>query len=283
MKTLKEALTRSAEPEIIPSTILNTVVESARKKLIGTQLLALRIGPESMGGDSITLITQTLDSVSVDVVAEGAEIPFDVESYSYFTMTPKKYGVRPLITKEMIEDAKFDVVNRNIEYCGYKMAEKLDFLILEQIALGSAAATGTAHTVSGSTAITLANIVNAMYNLENDGYAPTDMIVTPEVAMDMRQIAEFVHADKSGVTNISQRLIGTIFGMKVWESRNFSSTNIEYAYVIDRDWALCLAEKRPITMERYDDVTRDVTGVVFTARWVARYYVADACAHITLS
>jgi predicted transcriptional regulator len=160
------------------------------------------------------------------------------------------------------------------------MAEKLDYLILEQIAAGS---TAGSQNVSGSTAITLANIVNAMYNIEYDGYTPTDMIVTPEVAMDMRQISEFVHADKSGVTNISQRFIGTIFGMRVWESRNFSTTNIEYAYIIDRDWALCLAEKRPITMERYDDVTRDVTGVVFTARWNARYLQANACSHITLS
>ncbi len=97
----------------------------------------------------------------------------------------------------------------------------------------------------------------------------------------MRQIAEFVHADKAGVTNISESLIGTIFGMKVWVSRNIN--NSAYAYGIDRDWALMLGEKRPITIEKYDDVTKDLSGLVFTARWKARYLQPGACSHIELS
>ena len=280
MRTLKEILTRSSEPEIVPSEIYDRVIEAARKKLIGTQLLALRVGPESIPGKTLTVVTQTVDSIVVHKVNEGAEVPIDVEAYSSFTVTPDKYGVRPVITKEMIEDGQFDVVQRNIEYAGYKMAEKLDALILEQSESGSDA-TGGGGAVSGGAAITIANIAEAMYNLENGGYTPTDFIVGPATAQDMRQIAEFVHADKSGVTNISQSLIGTIFGMKVWVSRNIN--NSLYAYVIDRDWALMLGEKRPITIEKYDDVTKDLSGIVFTARWKARYLQPGACSHIELS
>jgi len=46
--------------------------------------------------------------------------------------------------------------------------------------------------------------------LENDGYSATDLILHPNVAADVRKIAEFVHADKSGTTNIGNNLIGTI-------------------------------------------------------------------------
>lgn len=280
MRSLSEILTRDTESEIIPSEIYGRVIEAARKKLIGTQLLALRAGPESIPGKTLTVVTQTVDSISVHRVAEGAEVPIDVENYSSFDVTPVKYGVRPVVTKEMQEDGQFDVIQRNLEYAGYKMAEKLDELILEQIESGSDA-TGGGGAVSGGSAITISNIAEAMYNIENNGYMPTDFIVGPATAQDIRQIAEFVHADKSGVTNVSQRLIGTIFGMKVWVSRNIN--NALYAYVIDRDWALMLGEKRPITIEKYDDVTRDLSGIVFTARWKARYLQQGACSHIELS
>jgi hypothetical protein len=80
------------------------------------------------------------------------------------------------------------------------------------------------------------------------------------------------------VTNPSKALIGVIYGMRVWQT-NMATAN--YAYIIDKDHALMLAEKRPITVEKYNDVTRDLSGVVLTARWVARYLRANACCVIT--
>jgi len=281
MQTLRETLlSTDIELEIIPTKILGKVIEAARKKLFATQLLGLRLGPQDIPGSKVTVILQTVDTISINKVSEGAEVPVDVEQYSSFDLTPVKYGVRPVITKEMIEDAAFGVVERNIEYAGYKMAEKLDALILKEIETGADANT-TGHMVSGGAAITIANIAAGMLFLEADGYRPTDFIIGPEIASDIRQIDTFVEADKAGVTNPSKSLIGTIYGMKVWVSRNVN--NVEYAYIIDRDWALCLAEKRPITMERYDDVTKDLTGIVFTARWHARYLRMEACAHIECS
>jgi HK97 family phage major capsid protein len=279
MHKLREALMRSDESEIIPSVIYDTVIEAVKRKLIGTQLLALRIGPWG-AGDSTTIVTNDKNALTVQTVAEGAEIPESHEAYSSFTLVPVKYGVRPMITREMIEDGKFDVLERNLKEGAYQLARKLDSLILEQIESGSDANTST-HMVSGGTSLTIANICSAMLNLEADDYTPTDMIIGPEPASDIRQLDTFVEADKAGVTNPSQRLIGKIFGMNVWVSNQINNT--EYVYIIDRDHALCLAEKRPITMRTYDDVARDVQAVAFSARWAARYLREDACSHIELS
>lgn len=277
MKTLQELLTRDAESEMIPSKIYNTVIEAVRANLVGTNVLALRLGPGDIPGSSIDVITQDSNSIAVVEVAEGAEIPIDVEAVSTFNLKPVKYGVRPLITKEMMEDNQFAVMERQLREAGYQMARKLDSLIIAQIEAGDSSAS---NTVTGGAAITVQNIVDGMKALEASDYKPTDFIIHPNVAADIRTLDTFVEADKAGVTNPSQALIGTIFGMRVWVTSQATSN---YAYIIDRNQALCLAEKRPITVERYNDATRDLSGVVVTARWKPRYLRAAANCVITTS
>jgi len=286
LKRLSELMTRDTEPHLLPSTLYGTLIAAVRKNLIATNLLAYRFGPSSIKGSSIDVVTEDRDSAAVHTISEGQEVPIDLMETSTFNMKPVKYGYRPLITKEMQEDGQWDMIQKNIELAGYKMADKLDSLILAEIETAAAlttddnGATRSANTVSGSTALTIKNITDAMALLEADNYLPTDLIIHPNVANDIRNIDTFVEADKSGVMNPTKRLIGTIFGMRVWVSNNVTSN---YAYVIDKNHALALAEKRPITIERYDDVTRDLSGVVITARWKARYLRPDANAYITTS
>jgi len=276
-------MTTGTEPEVIESEIYGTVVEAVKKNLVGTGLTALRIGPSGIPGSSVDVVTQDKDSMIAHEVAEGAEVPINLEALSTFNLKPVKYGIRPLITKEMIEDAKWDMVQRNLQESGYTMAKQLDTLLMEQIIAG-AAANSTNHIVSGGAAITVANITAAIAFLEADDHVATDMIIHPEIAGDIRNIDTFVEADKAGVTDPSQRLIGTIFGMRVWVTTNgtvSAAGTTYYAFIIDRNHALCLAEKRPVTVERYNDVTRDLSGVAVTARWKARYLRPEACAYVS--
>lgn len=275
MKRLAEILTRSTEEEIIESEIYKTVVEAVKEILVGTQLVNLRINPGSIPGSSIDITLQDKDSMVVQEIGEGQEIPIDVENYSTFNLKPVKYGLRPVITKEMIEDGKFALVERNMQEAGYQMAKKLDSLLLAQIEAGSTAAS---FDVTGGAAITIANIASSMYNLENAGYNPDSLIISAEVAQDIRNIDTFVEADKAGIANPGTGLIGTVFGMKVYRSNQVTA---KYAYVIDSRHALCLAEKRGITIEQYKDETRDLSGIAITARWKARYLRSDACSVIT--
>jgi len=274
-KRLMELMTTTTEPEMIESEIYSTVVEAVKETLVGTQVLALRISPQAIPGSSIDVVLQTKDSLTVQEIGEGQEIPIDVENVETFNLKPVKYGIRPLITREMQEDNKWDIVQRNIVEAGYQMAKKLDALLMAAIEAGNSAAS---HTVSGSTAITIDNITTAIYNLEYDSYKADTLIVSAEVAKDVRNIDTFVEADKAGISNPGVGLIGTIFGMKVYQTNQATA---KYAYVLDSRNALILAEKRPITVERYDDKTRDLSGVVVTARWKARYLRANACSVIT--
>ena len=277
MVRLQEILTRSAESETIESEIYGVLIQAVVETLVTTNVVGLRIGRESVPGDSIDIDLADKDAMLVHEVGEAAEVPLDIGAISTFNVKPKKYGLRPLITKEMMEDGKFDLMEYNIREAGYQMAKRLDSLLIAQIEAGDTAAS---HTVSGGAAITVANINTGIYNLEADAYKATDFIVSAAVAMDIRNIDTFVEADKAGVTNPSQGLLGRILGMTVWQT-NQATAN--YAYIVDRKHALVLVEKRPITIERYDDVTRDLSGVVITARWGMRYLRQNACCTITTS
>jgi len=259
--------------------IYDKLIEAVRDELIADKLLALRIGPESIKGDSIDVEIEDRNSAYVNLIAQGAEISAPGGSFTERTYKPKKYGAMPMITEELIEDGKFDLLDFQLRQVGYQMGRKLDTLVFQAIEDG-AAANSTAHTVAaGGTAITDDNIISAMGFVEEDGYKCTDFVVSPQAIADIRNIDKFVDADKARVTDPSQRFIGRIFGMNVWESPNSYTTKT--SYIVDKKYAVALAEKRPITVKNYDAVNRDMRGVAITARWDADYLYKEACAQIT--
>ena len=276
MSKLQELLNTGSESELIESEIYSVLIKAVKETLVGTQILAIRIGPESIPGSSIDIDLETKDSMTIEEIAEGAEFRKTHAKAETFNLKPVKYGGDIQITKEMIEDAKFAQVEWQIEQAGYQMAKKLDSLIMAQIEAGDTAA---GHTVSGSTAITVANISEAIKNLNEDGYEADYMIVSSAIVDDLHNIDTFHEADKLGSREVFETgMIGRIMGMNVIWS-NQVTTN--YAYVIDSKNALILAEKRPITIEQYKEENRDITGIAVSARWKVRYLRAEANAVIT--
>src|SRR3990167_1450430 len=259
MAKLQELLTRGGAPEQILTDIYRTVTEAVKTPLIGTDLLAMRLGPGDIPGTTLNLVHQTKNSMIVEKVAEGAEVPIHTEGTFSYNVSPIKWAVRPLITKEMIEDSLFAVVERNLREAGYQMGRNLD----RNVILSSLRA-GTGNTVTGGASINLANIASAINNLETNDYVATDYVIGPSVAQDIRNIDTFVEANKAGVVNPTDSLIGTIFAMNVRRTNNLA--NATDSIVLDRGQSLIYAEKRPLTVDRYSDVTRQLEGVVLSMR-----------------
>lgn len=277
MKSIKELLTTYQGTEgqkLIQRKIYDTLLRESEKALIPRELAAIQIGPEGIPGSSVDIDYADKDSMAVRVVNEGAMIPIDVEAYSSFNMKPVKYGVRIPITAEMMEDAKWNLLEQNAKRAGIEMAENESSLII------SDALDNATNTQSGSGAITVSDITTAMQYLEDADYKPTDIIFGPEIANDIRNIDTFVEADKAGITNPGQALIGRIFGMNLWMiSGNIITSS--YAYIIDRNYAFVIAEKRPLTIKNYDEVPMDMMGITVTQRIKVRQLFADAICKIT--
>lgn len=279
MAKIQELLTRSAGTEgslLIEKKIYGKLIEAVEKKRIGRDLAALYNGPTDIPGSSIDIDFEDKDSMAVAKVAEGAAVPIDVQSYTSINLRPVKYGVRPLITKEMMEDGKWNLMMRNVAAAGKKMAENEDTLIVAALDTAS-------NTVSGGAAITIANITRAIQYLEDEDFEATDLIIGPEVANDLRNIGLLVKANESGSTEMLKKgYMGVLFNMNVHvvSGNIMTSTN---AYVIDRNEAFTIAEKRPVTVEEYDDKTHDLSGAVVTQRVVVSALKSDAICKITTS
>lgn len=283
-KAVQELLSTGLGTEgqlLIPRKIYDTLIEEVDKTLIPRSEAALYFGPGDIPGSSIDVDLVTPNKLSVRIVAEGSEIPVDQTEYTSFNMKPVKWGVSLRITKEMLEDGKWNLLQHNSMVAGKRFAENETSLILSD-----ALDNGT-NTVTGGAAITIANITRAMQYLEDSDYSPTTLFVGMEVLNDLRNIDTFVEANKVGNTEMLNRgFLGTIYGLNVLKfSTNAapSTTYSKYAYVTDKMHAYVIAEKRTIAMDNFELPLYDMSGVVCTQRIKVRHLRADAIAVIQTS
>lgn len=260
---------------LVPRTLYSKLIEDVKKKLVLRALAAIVIGPNDFKGSTIVLPMQTKDSMTVNRVAEGAEIPMDIEEYSSKSVTPSKYGVRIGISKELIEDGNFAVMALQMKTAAFELADNEESLIIAELDSGSGQTGGTQVANSNAT-LPLTDVTAAIQGLEEEYHTPTDFVVGVEVANDMRNIKEFNSKDY-GNNSINKPMIGKLWGMNVIVSHNVSA---KYGYVLDRGHAFAIVEKRPVTIERYFDGVRDMSYAAVTQRVAAQYLRPGAIARI---
>jgi len=278
---IKELLQTSTGTEgslLIPKKIYDRMIMAVDKALIPRSEAMLVLGPADIPGSSIDLNLETADSMKVTEVGEGAEFPLDVEEYTSINLKPKKYGVAVRITREMIEDSKFNLLGLNIDRAGKEMAENENSLVI------SDALDNAANTVSGGASFTIANLTRAMQYIEDSDYTPTTFFVGNEVLNDLRNIDTFVEANKVGNTDmITKGFQGTLYGLNVIRVSTNAGMTTTSSYVTDRDNAYVIAEKRPLTVENFNLPTFDMEGAVISQRIKVRYVRSSAIAKITTS
>ena len=263
---------------LIVRKIHDVLIEEVDKALIPRSEAAIFVGPAQIPGSSYDVDLVTENAMDVRAVAEGAEIPLDQTEYTSFNMKPTKYGVALRITRELLEDGKWDLLQHNIMTAGQRLAENENSLII------SSALDNANNTVTGGANITIANITRAMQHLDDADYSPTTFFVGMEVLADLRNIDTFVEADKSGNTDMLQRgFLGTVYGMNVVKVSTNAGMTTTSSYVTDKSKAYIIVEKRPLTVENFELPSYDMSAAAVTQRLVIRQLRAAAIAKITTS
>lgn len=279
-KFIQEDLTTGHGTEgslLIPKKIFDTLWPDYVKKILPRELCAINVGPAGVPGSSLDINLETIRSMVVRQVGEAAEIPLETPLYTSLNVKPVKYGARINISKEMDEDSQFPLLARGISLLGQRFAENESTLMIAQL-------DSAANTVSGGTAVTIANITRAIQYLEDDDATPSDFVCGPEVVNDIRNIDTFFEAEKSGGNNaISDNFIGTVYGIRVWVASKNAGMTTTSAYVLDRRHALACVEKRAVTAEAYPIPTHDSHGVAVTQRIAFKNLRSTAVAKITSS
>jgi len=282
MSKLNEYISRAdgtAGQSLIPQLILPKVIEEAEKNLIPRDMAAFVIGPSEFKGSTMYLDLEEPNTMDVREVSEGAEVPLDNINFDSVSFTPVKYGVAIRITREMIEDSQVELLNRNIRTAGRRFAENETNLVLGQLDDANA-------TTAGGDAVTIANIVESIYDVRAQDYRPTDYLLGEEQYSDLMNIDTFVEADKAGNTGLmSTGRVGTIFGLSVSTFSANAGTNAvaTSGYIFDRTQAYAIAIARDITMESLTLPTYDMEGAVLTQRIDVKNLRVKAISKITTS
>jgi N4-gp56 family major capsid protein len=283
MKYIKELLSTGIGTEgslLIVKKIHDDLIQEVMKVLIPRSEAAFVVNPTSIPGSSYDIDLETPNTLTIQTLAEGGSINVDQQGYTSVNVKPVKYGIGVRITREMLEDAKWNLLDRNLEIVARRLAENENKLVLQQL-------DAAANTVTGGAAITIANITRAMQYLEDNDYTPTTLAVGTEVLNDLRNIDTFVEYQKVGNTQmLASGFLGNIYGMNVIRfSTNAapSSTYAKYAYVFDKRFGYVIVEKRPITVEKFELPACDMSAASVTQRIAVKVLRTSAICNITTS
>jgi len=242
--------------------IHDVVVEAAKSNLIGRDIIDVRRTTEAL-----ERFPRAKKSVAY-VGSEGAAIRIHGERYDWVDITVNvvlKDGVE--WTREFAEDAKWNVMNRQLEELGRSVAQLETEKIIGLYA-GIAAgdlATGAAL-AGGGTAMTWSKCVSLWDAVENEDFpSPDTLILHPKQASQLFTQTEFINSQylPSEQIELSRGLIGQALTMKIYKS-NLCTNGV--AHAVRKDVVGVLLIRRDITTEPYEDPKNGVFGIVASER-----------------
>lgn len=279
MASLKELFTSSkaGAADLIPQHVAKTIISEAEKALIArkTNLVWVYNLTDS---NAVKFVVQAKEGVKAKWIPEGGEIPIDTAEYSNINVTPDKMGIRPVITREMVEDSQWDMIDMQLRKAGVGMA-RLEDSHCFSIAISCA------NTVapSASDAITPTyDFATAMNNLEQNDYNADAVYCSPHGILAIRRNSSFYTDSIFGQPEggmLAVGFAGSIFGMDVFVTNHLQSGC--WLFVDRPARPVVLVERRPITTEQYSDPIQGLAGMSVTARLKAACLLPSAMCTIT--
>jgi HK97 family phage major capsid protein len=229
---------------------------------------------------------------NADIVAEGAEITDRTQNYDKRDFTIVKYGVKPRISFEMVEDGLINAVSEEIFYAGAALENKLNYDALT--ALATNAGNTTTQATSGTAGIALNAMRDAKKLLKTDGFFADTIIMHSGFEADLLANATLNTPYASlgeGVVR-SGVLPSPLMGMRYFVTDNGSTTvdgTNPWAYDSNADVGAIVMEakrgcgvamRRDRTVKQFDDIVRELNTITATMRCDVNYLHANAVAKV---
>ena len=218
------------------------------------------------------------------VVAEGAEFANLYQNYSYAALTAKKYGNKIPISKELVDDSKFDLVGIELEKVGAAIENKLNQLMLTKMLDGA----GNEHDCTGSN-LGISAVISARQLVEEDGFYPDSLVMTP--GMYAAVLGDYKPAyNWKGEEVLQSGIIPDIVGLNPFVT-NVADDSTSYTwgygtdgyiegFMVDSKAAGILGMREDISVEMHDDPFKMLVCPIVWARFDASALNANAIARI---
>lgn len=214
------------------------------------------------------------------VVAEAAEIPIETQDYSTVTFTALKYGVRPVITSELVEDGLFNIIELELRKSGARIENSLNRLGISYMIDNL---DQDEHDTAGSDQGIKA-VAAAVSTVRAAGFNPDTLIMNPEA--EAKILAEFVPTNYYPTESIvNTGMIPNILGLKTFTNSIVSNGSETWGYaaggeigmlVFDSAQAAAIGMRKDITINQYNDPIRDLVGMSVLARFDVKTLLAKA-------
>jgi len=260
-----------AETTLLQEEVLKKVVEGAEPAVCFRDILPI-IKTDSY---SVRVVKSTGGEYAEDI-AEGGVIPVNTTELSKVDITINKIGTRPLITKEVIEDALFDIVEIELEKAGRRMENKLNRDCLYEILSGI---TTTDTDPATDNYFKVSDIATALKKVKTENFTPDTIVMHPHAEGLLLQDSNLVYvAYAGGDQTLRTGKIPTLLGLKpytcsvttgstsyYWDDTDSASHYM--ALVIDSKNMAYIGMRRDLTVERYEDPIHDLEGISVTMRY----------------
>lgn len=241
--------------------IHDVVVEAAKPNLIGRDIIDTRSTTEALERFILGKKSKAYKGV------ESGTIVIHGERYSYTDIDVNvivKDGTE--WTQEFAEDAKWNVMERQLEELGRSIAQKETELIIALyagIAAGNLA--GGAEIAGGGTVMSWSKAVELWDAVENEDFQADTLIIHPKQASQLFTATEFINSQylPSAASDLSKGLIGQALTMNIFKS---SLCTNGVAHAVDKKIAAILLVRRDIQTQPYEDPKEGVFGIVATER-----------------
>lgn len=230
-----------------------------------------------------TGVPRKLSIFDPEEVPEGGEFPETYEDVDYITAIPVKYGKKPMVTKEMIEDAMWDVIARNTMTCMQAAKEFEDKKILDVLHTNA----NSTVTTTSSDVLALDEVREAFRTLVDYGWYPTDLIVNPDLWESMLAYSQAATTDSVSEAwregTIRTGRMPPVFGIPVTVTplMTDSASDKSRGLMLVRKSAGILTLKRDWTIEAVSEPSNDTQGVIVSARFAVSVLHPTAVVAIT--
>jgi hypothetical protein len=272
-KSQKELIISNADDSstLLQESVYDKIVEGAK----GVRCARDAFPIVNIGDHQMRVTYASGGNTFAEDVAEGAAIPLNESNFYTKTITPKKIGIRPLITSEMIEDELWDMVEWHLLWAGRAIEAKLNRDCVDDFIAG------TQQTIATG-AGTLATLVVNRGTLQTAGYNPDTCIIAPGYEQDLLAEVNFTYAGRFGDpsnktlrTGVIQNVLGMDFyrlsmvsnGTNTWDAGFDTAGDYGCLMFDSKAPFMMIGMKRDISIEKYDDPIHDLVGISATMRY----------------
>lgn len=224
------------------------------------------------------------------IVAEGTTIKDRTQDYGYRDFNIVKYGVRPRISFEMVEDGMIDTVTEEIFYAGASTENKLNYDALTALATNAGNTTTTGGCAGAGVALTV--MKEAKKLLKKDGFFADTIIMSSDFEEDLLVNTNIANANQAGGSEALRQgiLPNQLLGMRHFVTDNGSATvdgtnpweygsNADVGAVVMEARRGCgIALRRDTQVNQFDDIVKELKNITVTMRVDVNYLHANAVA-----